>query len=353
MSVSIDLDAFALQIADYFRHKMPDVEVRSVDSIVRIHGGASRETYRLKLHSLEDGEERTRGLILRRDPEGSLIDTERALEFSAFRAFHGSLIPVPEAIFLEEDTKWLGRPFFVMEEIEGCEAASPFGESPYPNRDAMGAQFWQALGAIAAHDVEGSGIEDLIDVPSLDGCWSRELDYWEKVVDDDELEPQPVLRAAIRHLRRNPPAPAQSLSIVHGDYRTGNFLYDAKGDIQAILDWEMVHIGDPYEDLAWALNPLWAHGDPEKPAGLIAKDQAIAHWCEASGCEFDPDVFAWWLVFSCVKGLGIWISSSKEYSDGVNKDPVLALAGWICTSAHNQILIDLLRPEQKGQRNEA
>ena len=54
----------------------------------------------------------------------------------------------------------------------------------------------------------------------------------------------------------------------------------------------------------------------------------------------------WWLIFSCVKGLGIWISSSKEYNDGENKDPVLALAGWICTAAHNQILLDLLHPQE-------
>ncbi len=106
----------------------------------------------------------------------------------------------------------------------------------------------------------------------------HELARWEKVIDEDEREPQPIARAAIRWLKRNPPPPAQKISVVHGDYRTGNFLYDANGDIRAILDWEMAHLGDPLEDLGWALDPLWAHGDPSRPAGTIARAEAIAIW---------------------------------------------------------------------------
>src|SRR4029078_9075954 len=97
---------------------------------------------------------------------------------------------------------------------------------------------------------------------------------WEKVIDEDELEPQPIARAAIRWMRRNPPPPAQRISIVHGDYRTGNFLHDGQGRILAILDWEMAHLGDPLEDLGWALDPLWSHHNPAKPAGTIPRERA-------------------------------------------------------------------------------
>ena len=64
------------------------------------------------------------------------------------------------------------------------------------------------------------------------------------MIDEDELTPQPIARAAIRWLRRSPPPHPRRLSVVHGDYRTGNFLFDAEGRIRAILDWEMCHLGD-------------------------------------------------------------------------------------------------------------
>ena len=79
----------------------------------RIFGGASRETYRLQVQV--DGEER--GLIVRRDPPTSLIDTERALEYGAYAAIFPTSVPVPEPLFLEEDPVWLGQPFSIMAEI--------------------------------------------------------------------------------------------------------------------------------------------------------------------------------------------------------------------------------------------
>ena len=85
-------------------------------------------------------------------------------------------------------------------------------------------------------------------VPEPGQCWHRELDYWESYLGKMELEPQPLARAAISWLRRNPPLPAQQISVVHGDYRAGNFLFDITGKIHAILDWEMMHLGDPLED---------------------------------------------------------------------------------------------------------
>lgn len=334
------------RIRSYLQAQMPEADVKSVHSISRIHGGASRETYRFRMSFVEGGVEKERGLILRRDPEGSLIDTERALEYKAYSAFSGSVVPVPAPLFLEEDEKWLDRPFFIMEEIEGCQAGSPFGVSPYlAHAERTGEQFWRILGEIAARDVSDTGLEEVVDIPALDQCHIREVDYWENVINEDELEPHPLIRAAIRWLRRTPPPPAQKLSVVHGDYRTGNFLYDEAGDIKAILDWEMTHVGDPFEDLGWAMNELWAYENAQVPGGMIHRDKAIKIWEEASGLEYDHKAYKWWEIFNCVKGLGIWISSAQEYQEGKNQDPVLALSAWLCTGSHQTILLGLLKEE--------
>lgn len=330
------------RLARYFAATQPTWRNVTVEGVSRIHGGASRETYRVRLRHQVGEAWASRGIILRRDPTGSLIETDRATEYNAYRAFHGTDVPVPEPLCLELDPRWLDRPFFVMEEIEGCEAGSPFGPSPYgPHAEAIGTQFWSILGAIARADIDAIGLS--AHLPKPEEPWRRELDYWEGVIDQDELEPQPILRAAIRHLRRAPPPPPKRLSVVHGDYRRGNFLFDGSGRIRAILDWEMCHLGDPLEDVGWAIDPIWAEDDPGHPGGMIARDQALALWREASGEAIDPAALAWWELFAHVKGMAIWISSGQEYVAGSNQDPVLAFSSWICTDRHDRIIARKLR----------
>jgi len=318
------------RIATWLAGVLPGATDVAVDQLARIHGGASRETYRLRASWREGGVQRERRLILRRDPSGSLIDTDRRVEFAAYRAFHGTRVPVPEALWLEQDGKWLDQPFFVMEELAGLEASPTALLAPPWDQHAerMGEQMWTILSEIGRADPAGRGLAEVLEAPALDGCWRRELDYWEHVIDEDELEPQPVIRAAIRWLRRNPPPPPLRLGVVHGDYRMGNFLCDAGGTIRGILDWEMAHVGDPLEDLAWSINDVWSWGRPGLAGGLVPRARAIALWEAGMGRAADPTALHWWELFSSVKGQAIWISGLHEYLDGANKDPVLALSGW-------------------------
>lgn len=327
------------RIIRYLNHRMPEAGRISVSALSRIHGGASRETFRVRIEAERGGE---RGLIFRRDPISTLIETERAVEFAAYRSFIDSRVPVPRALYLEPDLAWLERPFFVMEEIEGCTAGSILASDPYgPHRAKIGEQFFTILGHIAAREATTSDLAQHVGMPAADVAWRLELDKWEKVVDEDELEPQPIFRSAIRWMRRHPPPPAQRVCVVHGDYRTGNFLFDAAGTIRAVLDWEMAHLGDPLEDLAWALDPLWS-SDREHPGGMLKRDEAIALWEKASGLKADPKGLEWWSMFASFKGAAIWISSAKEFQAATNTDPVMAFSGLYCLPFHNKRLADML-----------
>jgi len=338
------MEEFGKRIARYLAHRMPEACDVEVQEIQRIHGGASRETYRLRASYTADGAEQVRGLILRRDPPGSLIDTDRANEFNAYLAFHKSEVPVPEPLWLEEDPAWLDRPFFVMEEISGCEASPqvllmpPYAE----HLERIGEQKWRILGAISRSDPEAVGLAEAMEHVSPDLAWKRELDYWEGVIDEDEISPQPIARAAIRWLRRNPPPPAQKLGVVHGDFRTGNLLVDPEGTIRAVLDWEMAHLGDPLEDLAWSINRIWCWARDDRVGGLLPRERAIAIWEEASGLVADPEALHWWELFSGVKGLGIWVSSGREYLDGPNRDPVLAFTAWWLPNSQDRAILETL-----------
>ena len=116
-SMSEALEDLATRLTDYLSRTWR-LEVGH-QHIEQIPGGASRETYRIRL--TVDGE--TRGVILRRDPPSSLIDTERSLEYRTYEAAWRAGIPVPEPLLLEEDEAVLERPFSLMAEVTGCESA--------------------------------------------------------------------------------------------------------------------------------------------------------------------------------------------------------------------------------------
>ena len=313
-----------------------------VENLSRISGGASRETYRFDVvrggeGTAGQGAART-GYILRRDPPGSLIDTDRTSEFAAIRSFEGKDVAAPAAILLEADGAELERPFFIMGRIDGGSPASPFAPDPYgPHAASIGEQFFSILGRIAREPVGRLPLAET-GQPAPEDCWRHELDYWAGVIEADEMHPQPIVRAAIRRLRRAPPPPAQKLSVVHGDYRSGNFLHDGAGRIVAVLDWEMAHIGDPLEDIAWAMDPLWSRpGDP-RVSGMLTPEEGLAIWRRESGLAIDAGALAWWRLFASVKAQAIWISSAKAWAEGGMSEPVLAFSGWYTARAQDVIL---------------
>ncbi len=316
--------------------------------IEQIPGGASRETYLIMLD--QDGVDR--GVVLRRDPPSSLIDTERAHEYRTYEAvFRHGAMPVPEPIVLEETPGELDRPFSIMALVPSGQASPGGLDEPamQPALEKLGTYKWQLLGNMARLSYTDLGIS-FMEVP--EHAAARELAYWRNVIDTDALHPQPIAQAALRWLERHLPPPSEHLTLVHGDYRTGNYLYAPDGKIVAVLDWEMAHIGDPLEDLAWSLDPLWAP-QPHIAGRLLPRADAVAIWEAASGLQVDRNVFRWWQIFASVKALAIWISSAEDYVNGTTKEPILAIAGWPMIDRQNRILLDRLSPESEFQYAEA
>ncbi|MEQ9586491.1 MAG: phosphotransferase family protein [Parvibaculaceae bacterium] len=308
-----------------------------IQGLLRIPGGASRETWQF---DAVFGQQK-HGLIVRIDPTESLIETERRTEFAAMRAAFLAGLKAPEPLDCVEDLQWLGRPFSISVRVPGSSQLPHLDKGV---RDKIGRLKWTILGRLAGLELSALDLGDTFTAPKPEACAPEQLDYWANVLVEDGLHPDPIAAATIRWLRKNLPPPPQKLCLVHGDYRTGNFLCSPDGEITAILDWEMAHIGDPLEDLAWSFDPVWSWEEKENAGLLVPHAEAIEYWEAASGLRVDPDVFHWWRVFVALKGLAIWTSSSEAFHQSVNKNLSHAIAGWFAADRQHQVLIDYLSP---------
>lgn len=298
-----------------------------VGQLSRFHGGAARETFRFVAH----GRQAPHALVLRRDPASSLIRTSRAAEFHILERAYGAGLPVPQPLFLEDDGVAFGTPGFIMAEVPGGRAPGLFETNPYgASRTETGAQLFSALGRLHALVPDS---KDFAALPMQDAA--GRLAHWKADAKSNTLRPEPVLAAAIRWLERHLPAASGPPALVHGDFRSGNFLVGPQSRLLAILDWEMAHIGDPMEDLAWVMDPLWSHGEPGLAAATLPPAEAIARWEASSGRRFAAEAWPWWRLFAGVSGLAIWIASSFEVASHRTVDPVMTFAGFYPYRFHN------------------
>lgn len=326
------------QLAQYLTAQMPDVGEVEVCDLERIYGGSSQETFRFRAGWTQEGEHIERPLILRRDAAAGLVVAERDLEYTVYKALAGQGIPIPAVYFLELDPQWLDRPFFIMDLCPG-KPGNPYGAGdPYDGHgEAVGLQFWTIMGRLAAIDHHAIGLGRLRNGNETSGFWSLELDRWESILDEGERVIEPIVRGALRWLRRNPPPEPAKPAIVHGDYRSGNFLFTQDGQISAMLDWEMCHIGDPMEDIAWAIDPFWPM------TRHYPLEQGLALWEQASGCELDRPALGWWRLFSAVKACAIWTTAEASVASGASYEMTVALSGIRAGHFHRKQMLALLR----------
>ena len=102
----------------------------------------------------------------------------------------------------------------------------------------------------------------------------------------------------------------------------------------------MAHLGDPLEDLAWALSPIWCWELLSRPAYLISREKGLDIWKKESGLRIDETSLNWWELFTCVKGLAIWISAGNEFISSRNTDPVNLFSAWIPGDIHKEVILD-------------
>lgn len=284
----------------------------AIEDLSRQSGGASRQTW--SFDAVVNGERHA--LILRRDPPAQgktererAVAIDRATEFRVLRAAHDAGVRAPEPLFELTPQDGLGEAY-VMRRVGGIAIARKLlRDAPYEAaRGRIAGQLGEILARI--HATDPATLPPLMRREAADHIAGlrRSLDAL--------AQPQPVFELALTWLDRRKPAPLDRPVLVHGDYRTGNYLVDETG-VTTILDWELAHLGDPVEDLGWLCVKSWRFGATDKPAGGFgSREDLWAAYERAGGGTVDPVRAHWWEVFGTVHWGIICLNQAWKHLSG-------------------------------------
>jgi aminoglycoside phosphotransferase (APT) family kinase protein len=104
-----------------------------------------------------------------------------------------------------------------------------------------------------AFDVKQLGLTEFGDIDNVGQAVERDLCILQDMYTQQVTVKEPELDFALHWLRHNIPDRGRRAALIHGDVGPGNFLFDERGGIVAIIDWEVAHMGHPLEDLAAVL----------------------------------------------------------------------------------------------------
>ena len=295
----------------------------TIESLTRESGGASRQTW--SFDAVVDG--RRYALILRRDPPSvskgereRSAALDRATEFRVLQAAWQAGVRAPEVLFELAPEDGLGEAY-VMRRIAGIAIARKLlRDPPYAAaRQRIAGQLGEIVARIHAVDVEA--------LPPLALRQAEDQITSLRHLLDTLGQPQPVFELALSWLDRRKPTPVHQPVLVHGDYRTGNYLADETG-VTAILDWEGAHLGDPVEDLGWLCVKSWRFGAIDKPAGGFgSREELWSAYQRAGGGKVDPARAHWWEVFGTVRWGVICHTQAWKHLSGAQKSMELASIG--------------------------
>lgn len=313
----------AARLTDYLKRKIPHARDLRVVGLQRIPGGSSRETYSFDVEWNENGKRVTRPMIGRRDPTGGLLKSERQVEFKVVDTMYRAGMKIPEPLFLELDPSVMDRPFFIMHRMPGRTAAGAVAAAePKPLRDKLASEFISEMARLHQLDWKKLGLDWLGAPKDLAEPARAQTQHWFELYNQDRMgESWPIVDAAFTWLRANPVV-SDRIAICHGDFRSGNFLYDDNGLI-TMLDWEMTHLGDPIEDLGWSSMRLWGHEN--LAGGLLEREAYYKLYEEKSGVRIDRKRLFFYQVLGNAKMAVICLTGIRDFAEGRTADTVMVL----------------------------
>ncbi len=215
--------------------------------IRKFEGGQSNPTYLIAARSGK--------YVLRAKPPGELLKSAHQVdrEYRVLKALAGTDVPIPKVFALSEDGAPIGRMFFVMEYLDGHIFWDPvlpeFPKGAREKRSLVYDRMNAALASLHAVDCEAVGLSDF---GKPGNYYERQLARWTQQYSASEIDRNEDIHRLADWLGREMPPDDGQVSLVHGDYRLDNMVFDHEGgNILGILDWELSTLGHPLADLAY------------------------------------------------------------------------------------------------------
>ena len=281
-----------------------------VENLRALTGGASRTTWAFDAVTGE-----RHALILRTGPPDD-VHAHMELEAAVQRRAEAAGAPVPHIVAADNSPAALGNPYLICDAIAGETIVRKIHRGlDEDGRRRLLQQCAHALAAIHRADPAGLGLTQ-----------TDQLNEWRQRL-DEMGDTTATFEWAFRWLDAHRP-PAWAPTLVHGDFRMGNLIVDETG-LAAVLDWELVHLGERYEDLAWFCIRAWRFGAPEQlgAGGLGSVETFLLAYETAAGTTLDREAFRWWLIVATLRWGVICRFQAERHLSGRTRSVELAAIG--------------------------
>ena len=203
-------------------------------------------------------------------------------EADIYRAVHSTGVPSPAVLGVHPELEAV-----LLERVDGDAAFARLDPAVQTRIIDDFAPWLARLHAADPADLDLAGLGPVTTIENAVRC---ELDIWESRLDATGV-PDPTLTACFIWLRDHVPASGNTRpSLVQGDTGPGNFLHDGQR-VTALLDFELAHLGDPMEDLAWV-------GTRNAQEPVPDFEQFLARYAEAAGVEPNRDRIRYHALFA-------------------------------------------------------
>ena len=300
--------AFNLEDLKIYLEKK-DIKIGNILNYEQFKGGQSNPTYLLTSENNK--------YVLRRKPPGKLLKSAHAVdrEYKVLTSLQNTEVPTPKTIHLCEDESVIGTIFYIMEFCDGNIFWDPFAsEIDKGRRSLVFDQLNQGISLLHIQDIKTLELEDF---GKTGNYIERQVSRWTKQYFDSETEKIDSMHELIEWLPKRIPK-QKYVSIVHGDYRLDNVVFDNNDNNIAILDWELSTIGDPLADFGYHCL-LWHIGkidnDVAKGLGIPNEDEYLKKYLSRTKIQLDSD-WEFYIIFSLFKVAGICQGILGRVRDG-------------------------------------
>lgn len=318
MTVNPTAEVIGQELCDQLRAYLAGRLDRNVQvsEPIRAGAGSSRENW---LFDAVLGDQTRVPLVLRRDPAASLVQTSRDVEVKVMQALSASPVPVPRVRWLEESGGPLGAPFLIMDRVPGRADRRLLRDQTVPleQRVSIAEQLCDVLADIHAIDLAAvvGGDHGPRTFPRLSP--QDQIDHWTAEIERVRREPLPLLRLVAWWLRDHVPDRTDEV-LVHGDFRVENVLVDQEA-VTAVIDWELAHIGNHVEDLAWYLLHRYRHDHLIE--GSWTREDFLGRYRERSGRKVHENDLRFWQMLSLYKSAAMALAASAAFIIGESNQP--------------------------------